>query len=63
MNKNNRTYTSNVNEKAFKRTCQFCKTRKGAVVYCQHANCRVCFHVLCGHINDCVLGWNEEQVR
>ena len=30
-------------------------------MYCNNRGCRSCFHVLCGRLNHCVFGWNEEK--
>ena len=56
---NSITYTSKINPSLFNRVCVFCKTREGATVFCNSRSCRTCFHILCGRIHNCALGWSE----
>lgn len=62
MDSRNKKYTSKDNSELFERKCMFCKTREGAVVYCQTKNCFASFHILCGRMKKCVLGWDENEV-
>ena len=63
MNDDNHAYTNKANPGCFRRICSFCKTRNGGVVFCNHRNCTCCFHVLCGRLNNCTFGWDEEKDR
>lgn len=62
INSDGKTYHSDVNPKCFLRQCAFCRTKQGGVVYCQHRSCYTAFHVLCGRMNGCSLGWDEYKV-
>lgn len=62
VNEDNKTYHNGINPKCYKRQCAFCKTKEGAVVFCKHRGCSMAFHVLCGRLHGCVLGWDEEKV-
>lgn len=62
INKDGKTYHNGVNPKCYSRQCAFCRTKEGGVVYCKHRGCYTAFHVLCGRMHDCVLGWDEEKV-
>ncbi|KAK8789958.1 hypothetical protein WA158_006738 [Blastocystis sp. Blastoise] len=54
-----------VNPELYKIYCMFCRKSKqprdGAVIQCSHGMCPKSFHVLCGRLNKCYLGWNNEK--